>query len=186
MRVGRAMQGCDGIRDRLLDFTEGELGVDDHHEIEAHLARCPVCSRAARALGETVVRVRRLPEPPVPDGLLDGFAAAVQRRIANERPRRVSVWRRVPTWLAAFPGLRAVPALSAAAALGLLLAIGLVRTSRPPQPSPVTEVSLVGESISIAQNLDLLEQFDLLEDLDLLEQLPILRAPGTGASLRLS
>jgi anti-sigma factor RsiW len=180
------MQGCDGIRDRLLDFIDGELGVDDHREIEAHLSRCPACSRLARALGETVARVRALPESPVPDGLLEGFAAAVQRRIANEQRRRVSFWRRITTWLGDFPGLRPLPALSAAAALGLLLAIGLVHTSRAPQPSPVTEVALVGESISIAQNLDLLEQFDLLEDLDLLEQLPILRAPGTGVSLRLS
>jgi len=180
------MQSCDQIRDRLLDFTDGELGVDDRCEVEAHLSRCPACSRAARALGETVARVRTLPVPPVSDGLLDGFAAAVQRRIANERRPRVSLWRRATAWLDDFPGLRPVPALSAAAVLGLLLAIGLAHISRPPQPSPVTEVSLVGESISIAQNLDLLEQFDLLEDMDLLEQLPILRAPGADTSLRLS
>jgi len=180
------MQGCDGIRDRLLDFVDGELGIDDRREIEAHLSRCPACSRAARALGETVVRVRALPEPPVPDRLLDGFAAAVQLRIANERRRRVSFWRRATVWLGDFAGLRPIPTLAAAAVLGLLLAIGLARISRPPRPSPVAEVSLVGESIAIAQNLDLLEQFDVLEDLDLLEQLPILRAPGTGVSLRLS
>jgi len=179
------MKNCDGIRDRLMDLIEGELTADEHRRIEAHLSQCPECSRQIRALRETLARLRSLPEPAMPDGLLDGFSAAVQRRISEETPPRVVPWRRVAAWLSGRSSLAPVPALSAAAVLGLLLAIGLVRTPRAPQPSPVPEVLVVGETLSIAQNLDVLEQFDILEDLDLLEQLPLLQAPENGRPLKM-
>lgn len=179
------MKSCEGIRDRLMDLIEGELTAGEHQRVEAHLAQCPECSREVRALRETLARLRSLPEPAVPDGLLDGFSAAVQRRISAETPPRVVLWRRVTAWLSGRSSLRPVPALSAAAVLGLLLAIGLVRTPRAPQPSPVPEVLVVGETLSIAQNLDVLEQFDILEDLDLLEQLPLLQAPENGRPLKM-
>ena len=174
------MQECQGIRERLVDFIEGELPPQEYCRIEAHLGRCPHCSREMSELRGVLERARSLPAPTVPADLLDGFGAAVRRRIATERSPRLSPWRKVGSWLAGCVSLRPIPALSAAAVLGFLLAIGLMHTPRPPQLSPASEVPAVGESLSLAQNLDLLEQFDLLEDLDLLEQLPLLRDSENG------
>jgi len=180
------MDNCDRIRERLLDLIDGELEAGERRRIEAHLAECSSCAQEAHALRETLARVQRLPEPAVPDGLLEGLAAAVQRRIVHESQRRLPLWQRVVDRLNGFHSLRPIPALSAAAVLGLLLAIGLVRTPRAPQSSPTVEVLVAGESLSIAQNLDVLEQFDLLEELDVLEQMSSLRAPENGQSFRLS
>jgi anti-sigma factor RsiW len=179
------MQGCDSIRDRLIDFIEGELAADQSRQIEAHLGRCPQCARDVVGLRDVLGGARNLPAPPVPAGFLDGFATGVLTRIASQPSPRVPVGRKVATWLGGVR-LRPIPALSAAAVLGLLLIFGLVRTPRSPQVSPAPEVLVVGESLSMAQNLDVLEQFDLLEDLDLLEQLPLLRGPGTGRPPTLS
>lgn len=187
VNVSGAMKSCSGMRDRLMDLIEGELTADEHRRIEAHVSQCSECSREVRALRETLEQLRSLPEPTVPAGRLDGFSAAVLRRISDETPPRIVPWHRVAAWLSGRPSLRPVPALSAAVVLGCLLAIGLVRTSHVPQPSPVPEVVVVGgETLSIAQNLDVLEQFDLLEDLDLLEQLPLIQAPENGRPLKLS
>lgn len=177
------MQSCDRIREGLLDFVEGEMPAWQSREAENHVARCPKCAREARELRDTLARLRTLPEPGLPNGLLDDVAAAVRRRIAHETPPRLQFHQRVAAWFRDFPSLRPVPALSAAAVLGLLLAIGLVRAPRTPQPSLNAEVIAAGESLPIAQNLDILEQFDVLEDLDLLEQLPVLRSRGNGRSL---
>ncbi len=86
------MDSCDRIRDRLLDLIEGELAAGEHRRIEAHLAQCSSCSREVAELRETLARVQGLPEPAVPDGFLDGLAAAVQRRIAYESPSRLRFW----------------------------------------------------------------------------------------------
>jgi hypothetical protein len=186
-KIERTWQDCDGIRERLIDFIENGLEAEEQRQVAAHLSVCPGCSREARALEETLACVRTLPEPDGPPDLLDGFAAAVQRRIADEAPPSPGFWRKAATWLGGFPGLRPIPALSAAGVLGLLLTIGLLRTSHTPTSTPVPEIVVVGETLSIAQHLDLLEQFDLLEELDLLEQLPFLRAPeATGRSHRMS
>jgi hypothetical protein len=182
----RAMEGCVRVRDRLLDLVDGELSAEESRDVETHLARCPACSQEARELRGILAGVRTLPEAAVPDGLLDSFVAAVQRRIAGEPPPHLPFWGRIAAWLRGLPSLQPIPALSAAAVLGLLLAIGLVRTPRTLQLSPVPEVVAVGETFPIAQNLDVLEQFDLLEDLDLLEQLPVLRVPETGRPLKMS
>jgi len=174
------MRDCDVIRERLIDFIEGELGVEAHRRIADHLDRCPHCSHEAHTLREVLERARTLPPPAAPADLLDGFSAAVRGRIALERPPRPFLWRRMVAWLAGGVSLRPIPALSAAAALGLLLAIGLAHTPRPQQVPPVPEALSVGESLALVQDLDLLEQFDLLEDLDLLEQLPVLRDSEKG------
>lgn len=179
------MQDCDSIRDRLIDFVEGELATDPSRQIEAHLGRCPQCFREVFGLRDVLGGVRGLPAPPVPGGFLDGFATGVLARIASQPAPRVPVWRKVSAWFGGIR-LRPIPALSAAAVLGLLLIFGLVRTPRSPQVSLAPEVLVVGESLSMAQNLDVLEQFDLLEDLDLLEQLPLLRGPGNGRPPTLS
>jgi hypothetical protein len=121
-----------------------------------------------------------------PAHLLGGFAAAVQGRLAAERPPRLPFWRKAAAGLDGVVRVRPIPAFSVAAVLGILLVIGLVRTSGRPQVSPAPEVLVVGESLSMAQYLDVLEQFDLLEDLDLLEQLPFLRGPGNNRPLTLS
>jgi anti-sigma factor RsiW len=181
------MTSCDGIRDRLVDLIEGELAAGECRGVEAHLAQCRECAREARALQETLARLRRVPEPAVPERFLDGFSAAVQRRIAAEKPPRLGLRQRVAAWLGDWSSLRPVPALSAAAALGLLLAVGLLRTPRGPASPPVPEVLVVtGETLSIAQNLDVLESFDLLDDLDLLEQFPRIQAPESGRPLSVS
>lgn len=39
---------CDEIRDRLLDFVEGELPADSRDKIAAHLKRCSECESRAR------------------------------------------------------------------------------------------------------------------------------------------
>jgi anti-sigma factor RsiW len=180
------LPGCDGIRDRLIDFIEGELPAEEHRPVEAHLRRCPQCSREVVGLREALARVQALPEPVPSAHLLDGFAAAVQGRLAAERPPRLPFWRKSAAWLAGVVRVRPIPAFSAAAILGLLLVIGLVRFSGRAQVPPAPEVLVVGESLSLAQNLDVLEQFDLLEDLDLLEQFPFLRGPGNNRPLTLS
>jgi anti-sigma factor RsiW len=179
------MQSCDRIRDRLLDFVEGEMPAWQSREAENHVARCPECAREARELLATLARLRTLPEPELPNGLLDEVRAAVCRRIAHDTPPRLQFHQRMAAWLRDLPSLRPVPALSAAAILGLVLAMGLARTPRTSQPSPTPEILVAADAFPIAQNLDLLEQFDLLEDLDLLEQLPLSRVPGNGPALNM-
>jgi anti-sigma factor RsiW len=178
------MESCDRIRDRLLDFVEGELADGEFRRLGAHLAGCASCAREVAALRETVACVRDLPVSPVPDGFLDGLADGVRARIGREPARRPALWQRLAGWLRDLPGLQPVPAVSAAAALGLLLAVGLGSWPRVPQGLPNGAVGLTGESLSIARNLDVLEQFDLLEDLDLLEQLPLLRPPAGDRGVR--
>ncbi|OGB92888.1 MAG: hypothetical protein A2Z31_04090 [candidate division NC10 bacterium RBG_16_65_8] len=180
------MDSCDRIRDRLVDLIEGEVAAGEGRRIEAHLDQCSSCSRDLAELRDTLARLQGLPVPAVPERLLDGLAAAVQRQITHQSRSPLRFWQRAVGWLSELHGLRPVPALSAAAVLGLLLAIGLVRTPRVPQPSPTAGVVVLGESLSIAQNLEMLEQFDLLEDLDVLEQLPLLRAPENGQPPKLS
>jgi anti-sigma factor RsiW len=175
--VSGTMESCERIQYRLLDFIEGELADGEFRQIEAHLARCARCGREAAALRATVARVRDLPVSAVPDGLLDGLAAAVQKRIASDPTHRPPFWQRLARWIGGLPGLQPVPAVSAAAALGLLLAIGLGHGPRVPHAPSTGDGVVAAESLSIAQNLDLLEQFDLLEELDVLEQLPLLRSP---------
>jgi anti-sigma factor RsiW len=178
------MQDCESIRDRLIDFIEGELATDQSRQIAVHLGRCPQCARDVVGLRGVLGGMRGLPAPPVPAGFLDGFSTGVLDRIAPQPSLRVSVWRKIAAWLGGVR-VRPIPALSAAAVLGILVIFGLVRTPRAPQVSPAPEVLVVGESLSMAQNLDVLEQFDLLEDLDLLEQLPLLWGPGNSRPLPL-
>ena len=54
--------------DRLSDYVDGELGMADRHEIEAHLAGCADCRAVAHELGGVVGRARSLDDrPPVSD-----------------------------------------------------------------------------------------------------------------------
>ena len=173
-------QKCEEIRELLPAYEDGELDSGDRRRVESHLAGCPACAREAVWVREAVARARALPVPDPSAEFWEAFGASLDRRIAEEPPPCLPLWRRVTAWGTGILGLRPIPALSAAAVLGILLAIGLVRAPRAPNEAPVAEVLTIGGEWRIGQNLDVLEQLDLLEEMDLLEQLPSLLAPENG------
>lgn len=51
---------CTEAGDRLSEYLDEELGAVDRARLGLHLAACPRCAHAARALAETVRALHRL------------------------------------------------------------------------------------------------------------------------------
>ncbi|MCZ0935190.1 MAG: zf-HC2 domain-containing protein [Gemmatimonadetes bacterium] len=114
-------QRKDRFRDRLSEYLDGSLGVEEEVLIERHLERCEDCARTLAELEDVVDRAASLgPREPVED-LWPGIAARIGARSAglagaapdtSEAPAR----RRPPAGLIA----RFAPQLAAGIALAWL------------------------------------------------------------------
>jgi len=89
----------DAWTDRLSDYLDGAMSVDERGAFEAHLAACDECARALESLREIVARARSLPDraperdlwPEILSRLADGPAAPAHapRRMVFRLPRHV-------------------------------------------------------------------------------------------------
>ncbi len=75
------------IRARLSEYLERDLANDERARIGAHLESCTDCDRELNELRETVLLLRRLPEPTLPAGISE----AVMLRIARGEGREARV-----------------------------------------------------------------------------------------------
>jgi hypothetical protein len=92
---------CKEAREKLLEYLEGELDLDDKMHLEVHLFTCAACLDEIRAMEALRSAVASLPVPdPSP-----GFAGRLHARIEEEsRPRRFTrfgAYLLSPAWAAA-------------------------------------------------------------------------------------
>lgn len=104
---------CDGVRELLSAYVDGELSSGELLRVEQHLRRCPRCAEEVDALRQAIALVGALEEVELPAGFREGLRA----RLAKVSPQLQPVapvapvapfWqRRVKRW--------ALPAAAAAA-----------------------------------------------------------------------
>jgi anti-sigma factor RsiW len=114
---------CEEVRKALGALADGEESRLGRPEVEVHLAACPGCARAARAIEEERAYFRSLPRPAAPADL----TANVLRRLVAPGARLVL----------ARPFLRAV-----VAAASLLLVVTGGALLLTPGPGPGTPPAL--------------------------------------------
>lgn len=139
---------CDGVRDLLSAYLDGELSPGELLRVEQHLRRCHACADEVDSLRQTVALVASLEEVELPVGfhaqLHDrlvalGPPAAAVRRVgsATSRQRQVRRW--------------AVPAAAAAA----VFAMGLTAYSTlsgPGTPAGLVATSQFDPKSLVAEN----------------------------------
>jgi len=109
----------DAWRDRLSEYLDGELSVEERRACERHVEACPACAAVLTDLRDVVARAQRLEDqPPARD-----LWAEVADRVRAPRRRRVAF--SVPQLLAASLALVVVSAGTA------WLATSVGRDARP-------------------------------------------------------
>lgn len=121
---------CRAARGMLLEYREGQLGVEPHMHVEAHLLLCRGCREASEGLEALLTAVRDLPVPdPSP-----GFSRRLSARLAEERARRD---RRAAWWFR--------PGAAWAVACALLALVGVTASWLVGPGAPVGPPSAEGE-----------------------------------------
>ncbi|MGH7906767.1 MAG: zf-HC2 domain-containing protein [Candidatus Binataceae bacterium] len=142
------MADCSAIQPLLSAFEDGELEPHEMLEVARHLAGCGECECIIAGYGQMGITLRSLPA----EISLDGFAAAVQARIAALRP---SLRTRVGRWLDRFDErmTAAISLASAAIAIAALTAFVFTPYARrlAASPPPVTVASAPANP-AIAEN----------------------------------
>lgn len=139
---------CDDVRALLHPYTDGELELVRHLEVERHLARCPACAereRALRSLRETVSDAA--PRYTAPAALRERVRLALNPAVATP-PRRRRLGR--PVALAACVLLLMV----ASATMGLLVGRGRSAEDRTAEAVAVahTRSLITGHATSVASS----------------------------------
>jgi anti-sigma factor RsiW/3D (Asp-Asp-Asp) domain-containing protein len=80
--------------ERLAAFQAGEVDRRERIDVEAHLAGCPACAEVVASVERARGRLALLEEPPLPAGLHDRLAAAVEDEAARTVPDRPTPWYR--------------------------------------------------------------------------------------------
>ena len=107
---------CPDLEPLLERFADGECASDDSLRVREHLAACPPCRRALRAITDLNRRVAQSPTPPTPPDLEARLRQAIR---ADGRRRRFRAW---------------IPAAAAAAALIATAAFLFRPTAGSPPP----------------------------------------------------
>lgn len=106
---------CDGVRDLLSAYLDGELSPGELLRVEQHLRRCHACADEVDSLRQTIALVNSLDEVEVPAsfhvGLHERLVALGPPAAARRAPSAPSWQRNVRRW--------AVPAVAAAAVLAI-------------------------------------------------------------------
>ncbi|BDG61019.1 zf-HC2 domain-containing protein [Caldinitratiruptor microaerophilus] len=112
---------CEGVRQHLSAYIDGELHELARLQVEHHLGRCAACATEEALLRRTVAMLHDLADPDleVPPGFRESLharLAALPPPVAAARPAVVPAWERVRrSWRRA-----GVPAAAAAAAAAIL------------------------------------------------------------------
>lgn len=134
------MTSCEWVHDRLDDYVDGELGVDDVRELEAHLESCDACRAAHRDLQTLVEQAAALPKRREPGrDLWPGIAAQLHER----RPAIID-WRR--------HARTAAYAAAIAAAVVVAVSLGLMRAPAPPDAPPPNPIVAVEDAVEPFQD----------------------------------
>lgn len=134
--------GCQEYTDKFLDLLDGNLAGRDLHSLERHLRACRKCAESWEHYRATVAALHSLEELQVPETVLEGVRARIQRK---------SVFQRLVGWLTVHPWRVPVPAV---AALGVLLILGGLGQWRPwekRQQEPSQTASLQDSEVAIHQ-----------------------------------
>ena len=123
---GMKRDACREVEPLLSSCAAGALDEPSERRVLDHLSVCAVC-RAAQMERDPSVLFLELRRTPLTDGLLDGFAAGVRRRIESEARFRVPLF----GWITA-PGSRRLAYV--AAPLMTLLLLGTLVLMRPGRP----------------------------------------------------
>ncbi len=117
---------CRDVRTEIIDYQRGRLSTEREEDVRAHLAGCPLCSRAESAERTlTELLERRLPQHPAPIALKLSLAARWPSS-AGAKPSWWDRWGRsvVPAGAVALVLLAAVPAYYARVATRQAAATG--------------------------------------------------------------
>jgi hypothetical protein len=88
--------------EQLAAFQAGDGDRRQRAGVEAHLAGCPSCAEVVASVEQARSRLALLEEPPLPPGLHDRLAAAVESESAQAAPDGPTPWYRRPVaWGAA-------------------------------------------------------------------------------------
>src|SRR5213593_2992227 len=123
---GMKRDACREVEPLLSSCAAGALDEPSERRVLDHLSVCAVC-RAAQMERDPSVLFLELRRTPLTDGLLDGFAAGVRRRLESEARFRVPLF----GWITA-PGSRRLAYV--AAPLMTLLLLGTLLLMRPGRP----------------------------------------------------
>jgi len=63
--IGRKRE-CRRVRDKLSEYIDDRLGIDERDSAESHLESCDACSQELEALRMTVHLLNQVPVVPVP------------------------------------------------------------------------------------------------------------------------
>ncbi len=145
----------------MIAYLDGKAGDVERHEVEAHLAACPVCAARAR---EFRALWGVLDGMPVEEPSL-AFDVRLRARIAAE-PARRGLW----SW---------VPAPRLAFAVSLLLLLSAYISSRPQQVPPAPPAPPNPEAeFRMIKDLRVLEDYEVLANFEALSELPAKPAPA--------
>lgn len=104
---------CDGVRELLSAYVDGELSSGELLRVEQHLRRCPLCAEEVDALRQAIAMVGALEEVELPAGFREGLRARLAKvspqlqPVTPVTPLRPAWQRQVRRW--------ALPAAAAAA-----------------------------------------------------------------------
>lgn len=104
---------CDGVRELLSAYVDGELSSGELLRVEQHLRRCPVCAEEVDALRQAIAMIGALEEVELPTGFREGLRARLAKvspqlqPVAPVTPLKPAWKRQVGRW--------ALPAAAAAA-----------------------------------------------------------------------
>ena len=75
---------CQELRDKLLEYTDGELVEEERTKAVSHLGECDHCSVYLETYTYTVKVVKRLPKcGPLPDGVVGRLRDRLKEHLAS-------------------------------------------------------------------------------------------------------
>jgi anti-sigma factor RsiW len=85
------MMTCRELVELLIDFLDGDLPEERRRILETHLSLCEPCLKYLETYKVTIKLTRRLPDVPLPPGLLQKLEAALceEMRTRNQTDKEV-------------------------------------------------------------------------------------------------
>lgn len=161
------MRECEGVRERLLDYVEGELDDGQHQAVERHLHGCKACTDELLEIERVRTALRPAPAQHPGQEFWDGFPQRVwqayQREHAISAPSRRHA---IATALRAkLDRLLAPRVWVPAAALSLIVGLAVLLTQQTTEPS-TTEPSGIAAFQARIQNNESLATLARRDSLD--------------------